>query len=94
MRRRRASTFATSGTTVSVESSPRASTAEDSDSKAGGAEMEISRSNYYKAEVRFPQHIVVVLKTLAVLAYLHPAKARGIVECPRPVPDVQALPLE
>lgn len=46
---------AASAATVSVERSPRASIAEDSDGKAGDAEMEVSRSIYYKAEVCSPQ---------------------------------------
>lgn len=92
MKRRRASTSAASGATNFVDWSPRASTAEHSDGKAGDAEMEVSRS-IYKAQVRFPS-IVVILKTLAELANLHPARTRGIVECPRRVPDIQAVPLE
>ncbi|KAI4237546.1 MAG: hypothetical protein LQ349_001764 [Xanthoria aureola] len=49
MKRRRASTSAASGATNSVDWSPRASTAENPDGKAGDAEMEVSRS-IYKAQ--------------------------------------------
>lgn len=64
MKGRRASPSAVSAATASVECSPRASTAEDSDGKAGDAEMEVSRS-IYKAKVRyvFPSIMVQIEDT-------------------------------
>ncbi|KAI4208974.1 MAG: hypothetical protein L6R36_009550, partial [Xanthoria steineri] len=55
MKGRRASPSAVSAATASVECSPRASTAEDSDGKAGDAEMEVSRSIYKAKRFRWSE---------------------------------------